>query len=47
MDNEKIFAIIGKLYVDVINSQNIIDILQKKLKEKDQTIMELEAKASS
>jgi hypothetical protein len=40
MDNE-LFNIIGRLYVDVYNSQKIIDILQQQLKSKDQEILEL------
>lgn len=32
---EEIFSIIGKLYVDVYNSQRLIEILQQQLKDKD------------
>ena len=32
---EDLFNIIGKLYVDVYNSQKVIEILQKQLKDKD------------
>ena len=32
---EDLFNIIGKLYVDIYNSQKIIDILKDQIKEKD------------
>lgn len=35
---EEIFNIIGKLYVDVYNSQKLIEILQQQLKDKDQQL---------
>jgi hypothetical protein len=38
---EDLFNMIGKLYVDVYNSQKIIEMLQKQLKEKDQELVEL------
>ena len=47
MDNEKLFNIIGKLYIDLINSQNIIELLHKKLQEKDKQILEIESKLSN
>jgi hypothetical protein len=40
-DLENIFAIIGKLYVDVYNSQKIIEVIQQQNKEKDQEIARL------
>ena len=46
MESDQVFTIIGKLYMDLINSQKIIDILQKKLQEKDQEILSLEGKNS-
>lgn len=30
---EDLFTVIGKLYVDVYNMQRVIEVLQKKLKE--------------
>lgn len=39
---DDIFAIIGKLYVDVYNSQKIIDVLQQQIKDKDQEINRLQ-----
>jgi hypothetical protein len=38
---EDLFNMIGKLYVDVYNTQKIIEMLQKQLKEKDQELAEL------
>ena len=32
---EELFNIIGKLYVDIYNTQKIIDILQTQIKDKD------------
>jgi hypothetical protein len=39
---DDIFTIIGKLYVDVYNSQKIIDVLQQQIKDKDQEINRLQ-----
>lgn len=47
MDNEKLFTIIGKLYIDLINSQGVMELLHKKLQEKDKQILELESKLSN
>jgi hypothetical protein len=44
MDTEQLFNMIGKLYADIVNAQKIIDLLQKKLQEKDQEILALEGK---
>ena len=42
MDNSnELFNMIGRLYVDVYNSQKVIDILQQQLKLKEQEILEL------
>ena len=35
MDQEGMFTLIGKLYVDIVNAQRIIEALQKKLQEKE------------
>ena len=40
-DLENIFAIIGKLYVDVYNTQKIIEAIQQQIKDKDQEIFRL------
>lgn len=47
MDSEKLFTIIGKLYIDIVNSQNVIELLHKKLQEKDKQILELESRLSN
>jgi hypothetical protein len=42
MDNmDELFNMIGRLYVDVYNSQKVIDLLQQQLKSKDKEILEL------
>jgi predicted flavoprotein YhiN len=38
---DELFAIIGRLYADLNNSQKIMDMLQEQLKSKDQEILEL------
>jgi hypothetical protein len=40
-DLDNIFAIIGKLYVDVYNTQKIIEVIQQQIKDKDQEIARL------
>jgi hypothetical protein len=40
-NNEYLFTIIGKLYADINNAQRIIEVLQNKVKEKDQEIINL------
>jgi Tfp pilus assembly protein PilN len=44
---EELFNIIGKLYVDIYNTQKIIELLQTQLKEKDREISELKQRKSS
>jgi len=44
MESDQLFNLIGKLYVDLVNSQRIIELLQKKIQEKDQEILSLEGK---
>lgn len=41
MNTEELFNIIGKLYVDIYNTQKILEILQKQIKDKDQEIKDL------
>lgn len=36
---EDLFNIIGKLYVDIYNSQKVIEILQKQLKDKENEVI--------
>jgi hypothetical protein len=38
---DELFNIIGKLYVDIYNTQKVLEILQKQLKDKDNEIIEL------
>lgn len=38
---EELYNIIGKLYVDIYNTQKYIESLQSALKEKDKTIADL------
>lgn len=38
---EDLFNIIGKLYVDIYNTQKIIDLLQNQIKDKDKEILDL------
>jgi hypothetical protein len=38
---EQLFTIIGKLYVEALNSQRVAELLQNKLKDKDAEIQDL------
>ena len=38
---EELFTIIGKLYVDIYNTQKVLEMQQKQLREKDIEILEL------
>lgn len=40
---EELFNIIGKLYVDIYNTQKLLEILQKQIQEKDKEIKELKS----
>jgi hypothetical protein len=40
---EEIFAIIGKLYLDLLQSQKIIESLQKKLESQEKDLSTLQA----
>lgn len=42
---EDLFNIIGKLYIDVYNSQKVIELLKEKLKDKDKEIEDLRLQA--
>jgi hypothetical protein len=42
MDPEKLYMTVGKLYLDIVSLQSVIDSLQKKLSEKDNIIRELQ-----
>lgn len=38
---EELFNIIGKMYVDMLNLQKVLDIYQKQIKDKDAEIASL------
>lgn len=38
---EDLFNIIGKLYVDIYNTQKVLEMLQKQLRDKDAELIEL------
>ena len=38
---EELFNIIGKLYVDIYNTQKVLDMLQKQIQEQDAEIVRL------
>jgi hypothetical protein len=40
---DDVFTIIGKMYVDIIQSQKVIAELQKQLEEKDKEILSLQS----
>jgi hypothetical protein len=40
---EDIFAVIGKMYLDLLQSQKIIESLQKKLEDRESDISSLQA----
>lgn len=42
MDQDQMFSLIGRLYTDVVSAQRVIEILQKKLQEKEKELIELE-----
>jgi hypothetical protein len=42
--DDQLFTIIGKLYVEALNSQKIVELLQNRIQEKDEAIQELNNK---
>lgn len=42
--DEQLFTIIGKLYVEALNSQKVVELLQNRIQEKDTQIQELKNK---
>jgi hypothetical protein len=42
--DDQLFTIIGKLYVEALNSQKIVELLQNRIQEKDEVIQELKNK---
>lgn len=41
MNQEELFNIIGRLYVDIYNTQKYLEILQKQIQDKDTIIKDL------
>lgn len=46
MNQEELFNIIGRLYVDIYNTQKYLEILQKQIQDKDNTIKDLKKVSS-
>lgn len=46
MNQEELFSIVGKLYVDIYNTQRYIEVLQKQIQEKDNIIKDLKSLSS-
>jgi hypothetical protein len=46
MNQEELFNIIGRLYVDVYNTQRYIEVLQKQIQDKDDIIKDLKQLSS-
>jgi len=42
--DEQLFTIIGRLYVEALNSQRVVELLQNKIKEKDEEIKSIKDK---
>lgn len=42
MDQDQMFNLIGRLYTDAFASQRVIEVLQKRLQEKEKELIELE-----
>lgn len=40
---DELFTIIGKMYIDILNSQKLIDVLQNKIRSQEETIKQLKA----
>lgn len=38
---DELFNIIGRLYVDIYNTQRVLEMMQEQLKNKDQELLEL------
>ena len=41
MNQDELFNMIGRLYVDIYNTQKYLEMLQKQIQEKDNTIQDL------
>jgi hypothetical protein len=44
---DELFNIIGRLYVDIYNTQRVLEMMQQKLEEKDKEIADLKKTKSS
>lgn len=42
--DEQLYTLIGKLYVEALNGQKVIELLQQKVEEKEKKIQELQSK---
>lgn len=42
MNQDELFNVIGRLYIDIYNTQKYIEMLQKQIQDKDQKIQELQ-----
>mgnify|MGYP001212219890 FL=1 len=42
MNEDDLYNIIGRMYVDISNTQKVLEMLRKQTQEKDQVILELE-----
>ena len=42
--DEQLFTMIGRLYVEALNSQRVVELLQNKIKEKDEEIKSIKDK---
>lgn len=46
MNSDELFNIIGKLYVDIYNTQKYLEALQKQIQDKDNIIKDLKKVSS-
>ena len=42
MNENDLYSIIGRMYVDISNTQKVLEMLHSKIEEKDKLILELE-----
>lgn len=45
-NNDELFNIIGRLYIDIYNTQKYIEVLQKQIQDKDNIIKDLKKVSS-
>lgn len=43
---DELFNIIGKLYVDIYNTQKVLEMLQQQLRDKDQELQKMKSSLS-